>query len=179
MNVPVIVRTTERLTLSRLMTADFETVYAIWSDPSVMRHCGGVTSRQEEEQAFARYLERDQTTGLAPYLIRLKETGEAIGIAGFNPKQDDSDAELVVHLNKTYWHQGFAREACLAVLSIAVKRRDLTTLGATVEVENHSSRRLLEAIGFAHPVELMDGPDRTPILRYLLDLNVLRKGEQP
>lgn len=179
MNVPTIVRTTQRLTLSRLAEADFETVYAIWSDPLVMRHCGGVTSRSEEEQAFGRYRKRDLETGLAPYLIRLKETGEAIGIAGFNPKRSDSDAELVVHLKEAHWHRGYAREACQAVLTIAAQRMELTTLGATVESQNLSSRRLLESLGFVHSAFLNDTPGDTPILRYKLDLNALRKGERP
>jgi RimJ/RimL family protein N-acetyltransferase len=164
-----IVASTKRLTLSLFEEADFDAVYEIWRDERVMRHCGGVTTKSDEFSAFSRYLRRGREGGLTIYLLRLQETHDVVGIAGFNPPRADSDAELVVHLKPEFWRSGMAKEACLAVLDIAKKRTDLRVLGATVENDNLASIRLLESLGFANPVDITDPDSQKTILRYRME----------
>ena len=72
-----------------------------------------------------------------------------IGGVGFSPKDNDV-FELGYWLGVEYWGQGYATEACKALLQYASTKTLHSKFRANVARENIASARVLEKIGFRY-----------------------------
>lgn len=76
---------TERLTLRAHRVEDFEDMYAMWSDPIVMRHLGGKPfSREEVWARLLRYAGTWVLLGYGFWVIRDQASGDFLGEVGFH-----------------------------------------------------------------------------------------------
>ena len=139
---------TERLILRTLVLDDIEPLMTIWGDADVMKYCGGAGSKQREFKALQYYINMQKDVGFAPYLVLIKGTDEVIGVCGFNPRNLEIDAELMYHFAKKYWGFGYASEAAKGCLNYAKDILNLKSIGASVDVNNHASKKILERLGF-------------------------------
>lgn len=144
----MVVMETSRLSLRVLDMADIDDMMSIWGDNEVMRYCGGAGTREQEERSLQFYLDLYADRGLSPFAVVLRETGELIGVAGFNPPSHECEAELMYHFKKAHWGHGYATEAASACVEYARKHPAIKTLGASLDPENTVSRRILERLGF-------------------------------
>ncbi len=82
------------------------------------------------------------------WVLRRREGGDCIGSVQVTLYADAS-AYLAYELGSAFWRQGFASEACAAVLQTLQAGFGVTRVVAEVDTLNAASIRLLERLGFA------------------------------
>lgn len=145
---------TERLVLKALAEPDVQALFAILSDPEVMRFWNTPpmekTSEAEELLARAAVASSQRTSlrwGIQP------QTGtQIIGTCMlFHLNEQSSRAEIGYALGRAYWGQGFMQEALTAVFAYGFdeRRLNLERIEAELDPRNTASVRALERLGFA------------------------------
>lgn len=94
---------TERLILRLLEPVDLDEMMLIWGDQEVMKYCGVAGTREQEMKSLQFYINMQNSKGFSPYVVMLKDGGEVVGVCGFNPPDNECDAELMYHFKKTHW----------------------------------------------------------------------------
>ena len=108
---------TNRLELREYTMDDFSALQEILSDPETMKHY----PKPYDEAGVTRWinwnLQNYKDYGFGLWAVVLKETGEFIGDCGISMQNIDGEwlPEIGYHVNKSYWRQGYAKEACAAV----------------------------------------------------------------
>jgi RimJ/RimL family protein N-acetyltransferase len=144
---------TDRLILRRFTEDDVDNLYALDSDPAVMRYITGgpSTPRDEIERdyipAYLAYYERYEGYGF--WAAIEKATSGFLGWFHFRPYKDDApnEPELGYRLRRSAWGHGYATEGSRALI-----HKGFTDLGAQRVVafaygENIASRRVMEKSG--------------------------------
>lgn len=142
---------TARLTLRPPLPADEEALFAIHSDPDVMRYFSeppwldlGRAARKIEEDAAA--FEREEYFRFA---IVLNETGRQIGNCTlFSEHRQNRRAEIGYALGRACWRHGYMHEALVALLEYAFVERNMNRLEADIDPRNAGSAGSLERLGF-------------------------------
>lgn len=98
------------------------------------------------ERQVARYNEKRY--GLQA--LRLKDTGEFIGLCGLLMQEVDGVEELEIgyHVLKKHWGKGYAPEAAKVFLDYAQKNLGVDSVISIIDVENMKSQRVAEKNGF-------------------------------
>jgi RimJ/RimL family protein N-acetyltransferase len=139
--------TTERLIIRPFTVADFEAIYAVWSDPLVM---GAVPSQAyDREQSWARLtgkFRHQALHGFSKWAMTDRASGTVIGECGVHYLEDGPDIELGYKLARAFWGQGLASEAAQACLNWALAERPERVV-AIVDPANTGSARILRKIG--------------------------------
>lgn len=125
----MIIMETPRLLLRRLELDDIDILMEVWGDNEVMLYCGGAGNREQELRSLRFYMDLYDREGFSPYAVLLREAGELIGVAGFNPPNHECEAELMYHFKKSHWGKGYATEAAKACVEFAQNHSGITTLG--------------------------------------------------
>ena len=146
------VLTTRRLMLRPLATTDAQALYAIFSDPAVVRYWSAEpwTDISFADTAIARALEayRDETE--LRFAIELAATREVIGtVALHHFFNQNNRCELGYAIASRHWGQGYASEALEAVLGHGFAEVGLNRIEADIDPRNEASGRVLEKIGRA------------------------------
>jgi [ribosomal protein S5]-alanine N-acetyltransferase len=142
---------TERLMLRAPMLADTEQMFAIMSDPRVLRYFGKPPMTRRE-QAMAR-IESFKSDFHAQTAIRwaITERGhnQLIGTCGFwRLMKPHFRAEIGYELAHERWGQGLMTEALRPVLHWGFRVLGLHSVEAQIEPPNIGSQRVLEKLGF-------------------------------
>jgi RimJ/RimL family protein N-acetyltransferase len=144
---------TPRLVLRPETVADTESIYAMNSDPEVMRFVATPwTSPLSEfiEQHHAA-LSRIADKSYGGVAVILKETGVFIGLCWLVPGPLlDNEIELGYRYVRSAWGKGYATEAGRAVLSEAWERLGIGRVLAMARPQNRASLRVLEKLGFQY-----------------------------
>jgi len=133
---------TERLVLRNFTKDDFDDLFEYISDKETVKfepYEAMSESRCKEDLQW-------RTTCDEMIAMELKETGKVIGHV-YMGNRDFESKELGYVLNKKFWHKGYAKEACLAVVEDAFKK-GVHRVFAECDPLNENSWRLLEALGF-------------------------------
>ena len=146
---------TKRLLLRELVATDDQGIYELDSDPEVHRYLGNspINSIEQARDIIAFIRQQYVTNGIGRLAIIEKETNSFIGWGGFkliteytNGHKDYHD--LGYRLIKRYWGKGYATESSLAALDYGFKTLSLPVIYAMADLENLSSRKVLEKVGF-------------------------------
>lgn len=148
-NTPVL--RTERLMLRPLAASDAPALYAVFSDPAVVRYWSAEswTDISSADAAIARALEayRDETE--LRFAIELAGTCELIGtVALHHFFNQNKRCEIGYALGSRHWGQGYASEALHAALDHGFREVGLNRVEADIDPRNEASARLLEKLGF-------------------------------
>lgn len=167
---------TDRLHLRPLAPRDAPALFAIMSDPLAMRFWDWPPFK--ELHTVREIVDGQIHTmegGTAQYwAVCLAGTGQAIGTCDLSDiDHHHKRGEVGFAFHRSYWGNGYAYEAMVAVIGEAFGPMDLERLGARLHAANHASRRLLERLGFAYEGRLMrhvlrDGQRRDCLLYGLL-----------
>lgn len=141
---------TRRLCLRYLIQTDINELMEIWGNPEVMKYSGGAGTYEMEKKSLEFYIGLQKDKGYAPLAVILKESNTFIGVCGFNPPHDGGSLEIMYHLGKPYWGNGYATEASQAILDYAKSSLKLSKLSAYVDPNNKQSIRILEKLGFTY-----------------------------
>jgi ribosomal-protein-alanine N-acetyltransferase len=139
---------TERLGVRIATGEDVDLVYALWTDPRVMRHVGfpqGLrVTRQEVEERLA-------NQGPSPFeqvlVVELKATGEAVGACKVGSPDEDGVAEPDIKLLPEFWGRKYGVEGWRALVAYEFTHTDCEAVHGTPNVENVASIKMQEAAG--------------------------------
>ncbi len=145
---------TPRLILRGMMAEDLEPLLAMTSDPEVMAFVGD--GQTLDRAATALWIENAsaalRASDVGSRAVVLRETAKVIGWAGIIPTAVRGRVELIYGFARPYWGQGYASEAAAALLEAT----DAGPVDATIDPENHASRRILLRLGFVAVGEEQD-----------------------
>lgn len=151
----MIVARTKRLILRQITHADAGFILELMNEPDYHANIGdrGLRSIEDAEDYCRSVLMkfyRDNGFGL--YLLCLGGSegreGEAIGFCGLVNRDGLDGVDLGYAIHSRYRRQGYATEACLAVLDHARDDFDLSKVLAIVAKHNQASFYLLRLLGF-------------------------------
>lgn len=140
----------EHVQLRAYRADDADALYAIYSDPIVMRYWS--YSPWTEHSQVDDYLRRDHDyvgDGLIAWAIARREDDVLIGtttLVGIDHAQGRADIGYA--LSRDQWGKGLAQEAVRLALSHAFDAMQLRRIEADADPRNVASCRLLERIGF-------------------------------
>ncbi len=153
MTIPVL--ETERLVLRPHRSDDFDALAAMWADPDVVRHIGGVASKPDESWArLLRYAGHWSLLGFGYWAVETKRDGRFVGDVGFadwrrelTPSLDGLPEAGWVFL-PTVHRQGIASEALTAALTWGDKNLGKKHTACIIDDDNLASIRLAERHGY-------------------------------
>ena len=171
---------TERLILRDWEEGDADRFYAALNTPAVMRHLGGVQSREEWQAAYQRISGFTRDFGHTFWILERKSDGELLGFCGLkrvnSPGAGDltGTPEIGWRLRESAWGQGIAKEAAIASLDLAFGRFGYSEVIALTVPGNKNSWGLMERLGMKRREDLdfIDsrfGPDLNPSIVYRID----------
>ena len=146
---------TERLILRPFRAEDLEPLAAMWADEDVVRYIGG--QKLGREDTWRRSLAacgQWSFTGFGYWIAEGKVDGSVVGQLGFADfKREmepriEGEPELGYVFAPRVHGQGFAAEACAAVLDWADTNLNASSYPAIISPENEASMRLAERLGF-------------------------------
>jgi RimJ/RimL family protein N-acetyltransferase len=145
---------TDRLTLEPLALSDFDAQHALWSQEPVYRHITGKPmSREEVWLRLLRDIGHWQALGHGNWSVKLKTTGQHIGVIGVFDFQREIDPPL--DALETGWvfdaaihGQGYASEALKATLAFADQTLKARRTLCMINPDNASSLKLAERHGY-------------------------------
>jgi [ribosomal protein S5]-alanine N-acetyltransferase len=142
---------TPRLDIRPLMPVDAPALFAIYSDPEVMRY--GSSPPWTEVQKASETIDEDCREALAGTSVRLglfrRPDGALLGTCSlFHIDEQCRRAEIGYLLAHAAWGQGYATEAVGPVLAYAFRVMNLNRIEADIDPLNAPSARVLERQGF-------------------------------
>ena len=140
----------KRLRLRGPTPDDADDLFALFSDPRVMRYWSRAPMRErgEAEGLIGEMLEAFERRELINWVI-VGHNDHAIGtttLFHFDPRH--RRAEVGYALRSDHWGRGFASEAVSLAIDWALRTLDLHRVEADIDPRNDASRRVLERLGF-------------------------------
>lgn len=133
-------------------TAAEHEAFRRWTtDTEMMRYVTGAAwSDADRDKFFARQRASLAKTGVCFGPVRLKASGEIIGIAGAQPLELIDDWHLGWWIDPRWQAQGLATEVAQGWLDHVLKVAQRPRAVAVIAPENLASRRVAEKIGMRH-----------------------------
>lgn len=144
---------TERLALQRLTEADADNLFALDSDPDVMRYLnGGAPTPRDviEREILPGFLRSyGPYEGFGVWALIERATGDFLGWLSFRPREGSGPEEVALgyRLRKSAWGKGYAVEGARALIRKGFRELGVQRVIATTYQDNHASRRVMEKVG--------------------------------
>ena len=135
---------TERLYLREMEQNDFNSLCKILQDEETMYAYEGAFSDIEVREWLVRQILRYQKWGFGLWAVILKETDEMIGQCGLTmqPWKDKEVLEIGYHLQRIYWHNGYALEAAKACKQYAFETLNAEEVCSIIRDTNTASKNV-------------------------------------
>lgn len=149
---------TPRLVLRPLALDDAPFILRLVNEPSWLRYIGDKKVRSLEDARD--YLAKgpiDMVARLGFGLLLVERDQAPIGICGLIKRETLPDVDIGFAFLPEHWGQGYAGEAAAAVLADGAASFGLRRVVAITSLDNESSIRLLEKLGFRFD-RLIGGP---------------------
>ena len=144
---------TERLILRAPTATDFPQLLALWSDPEVVRHVGGVPFTEEDTWArLLKYIGHWELLGYGMWIVRDKDGGFVGEVGLFDlhraivPAMEVPEVGWV--LARAMHGKGYATEAVRRVLVWGEQHIGPLQFSCMIDVDNAASHRVAEKCGF-------------------------------
>lgn len=147
---PCDVLDTERLQIRETTVDDIDDFYKIYKDPVITAYMEPLFEDPDEERAYQEMYIKNVygLYGYGVWTVIEKKSGKIIGRAGVAPREGCVEPELGFVIGKEWQGQGYAKEACEAVLRYVADEFDIKQVIAVVHKDNQASRRLCQKLGF-------------------------------
>ena len=159
---------TERLIFQEVKEADAEFICELLNEPGYITHISdrGIRTPEEAKDYISeRFVYGDDGFGF--YLLRERETGEEIGIAGTLKRDFLDHPDLGYALLRRHEGKGYAFEAASAVLAYGLNDLELGRVGAIVSAQNGRSIHLLKKLGLVYEKDVAYPGEEVPVQLYL------------
>ena len=142
---------TSRLLLRPLKSTDADALFAVFSDPQVMRYWS--SSPWESVEFSKKFIERDQRAMAEGKHVRLaitsRDDGALLGTCTlFDHVTQCRRAEVGFGLSYGAWGKGYAAEAVAELLTFGFTAMKLNRVEADIDPRNSASARCLQRLGF-------------------------------
>jgi RimJ/RimL family protein N-acetyltransferase len=140
-----------RVRLRWLTEQDVDALFAIFSDPVMMRFWATppMKERAEAEKYLRSIHEGFAGRTLFQWGVERKEDGRVIGSTTlFKLDAANARCEIGYGLGSAYWKMGYMSEALPAVIQFAFDRLRMRRIEADVDPRNENSLRILGRLGF-------------------------------
>lgn len=141
---------TERLVLRPLQESDVDALFAIHSDPEVMRYWS--TPEWTDSAPAQVIIDRDLAQTSKDHLrlgIAVAQSGALIGTCTlFSINAACRRAEVGYALGSAAWGQGYMHEALTALIGYGFGTLNLNRIEADIDPRNAGSAKTLERLGF-------------------------------
>ena len=143
--------TTARLRVRWLTRADYDAMFAVYSDPVGVRYVddGQPISPDDCARWIELTISRYETHGYGMSAAVSTADGRVVGFAGLVHPGGQVLPELKYALRSTHWGKGVATELAQGMMRHAREVLDLTEVIATVDPAHTASRRVLAKAGLA------------------------------
>lgn len=139
---------TKRLLIREFKKDDWKAVHSYASDPEVVRHMDFGPSTEEETKVYLnKMLNQQKLKECTEYdrAVILRRSEVLIGACGINITDPISkEGEIGYIFNSNHWGNGYASEACNAILEFGFRQLKLDRIFGICSVENKASERVLE-----------------------------------
>lgn len=146
---------TKRFLLRPFAETDREGLFALDSDPEVVRYLGNKPMQSiEQADSLIRYiLQQYADFNIGRWVIEDKQTGEFIGWAGLKFVTELTNNQLDFYdigyrLLQKHWGKGIAPECALASVIYGFEKMKLEAIHAGAHQENAASNHILQKLGF-------------------------------
>lgn len=142
---------TDRILLRKWQESDADALFKYASDPDVGPRAGWPPHKSVEE---SREIIKTVFNTDTMWAIVLKETGEAIGCAGYLPAANSNlnipgdECEVGYWIGKPYWGRGICTEALKLVIDYCFNVKGFKSLWGDFFPQNPASGRVMEKCGF-------------------------------
>jgi ribosomal-protein-alanine N-acetyltransferase len=138
---------TERLRLRIISRDDLDDLAALFADPDVVKYVGDgkPASREEAEKTVDSIIAHWQKHGFGRWIATDKSSGRFLGFGGL--RSLSGTPEVVYHLTKQSWGQGFATELARAALRFGFDERGFDRIVAIAKPPNIASIHVMEKLG--------------------------------
>lgn len=152
---------TQRLILREYTPEDFEALFALLSDPETMQHYPKPYDAEGTRRWIDWNLRNYQEYGFGLWAMERKQTGEFIGDCGLTIQKIDGQLlpEIGYHIHKTFWRQGFGKEAAKAVRDWAFSHTQYDCLYSYMKHTNIGSYSTAASVGMKKIKEYPDPED--------------------
>ena len=149
---------TERLFLREMTMDDFDALYAVLSDSSIMQHYPYSFDEERVRSWSERNMKRYTDDGFGLWAVCLKDTGEMIGDCGLTLQNIDGTMlpEIGYHIRRDQQRKGYAKEADAAVRDWAFQNTEYPALYSYCKYTNVGSFKTAESIGMHFEKEYED-----------------------
>lgn len=150
-----IVFETPRLILRRFTEADASLVFALNSDPEILKylHEPKLESEGHALDILREIILPQYDRNLGRWAIHEKVTNEFIGWCGLKYRPELDETDLGYRLMQKAWGKGYATEAAFHTLSHGFGHLGLPVISACAHIENLASIKVLEKIGMEYTGE--------------------------
>src|SRR6185503_11559567 len=126
---------TQRLILRPFECSDLEALFALNSDPEVMRYIGEgkVLSKEETAIRLTSIIGHWEKHGFGLWAAMHKEQGEFTGFCGLMHLDNTLEIEVGYRLAKSYWRMGLATEGARASLDYGFDKLKLDRIVAVAQ----------------------------------------------
>lgn len=138
---------TSRLIIRDYRSSDWQELYAILSDPTVMRFCERPYTPEQAKEALDYFSKKE-----IAYAVTLADSGKVIGHALFAqlpPPDEQGIYEIGWIYNRTYWGNGYAYEASKALIDYGFQQLKLHKVTAET-IDPIKSVGLMKKLGMTH-----------------------------
>ena len=159
---------TDRLALRPVQSSDADLLFALDSDPEVMRYLSGGPATPLERirdgilPQFLSYPARAQWAGV--WVARSRDSSAFVGWFSLRPPEDLSlGGDLGYRLRRQFWGRGLATEGARFIIDRGFQLGMPRAFGTTYE-HNAASRRVMEKLGmqFVRSFRLSDDAVASP-----------------
>lgn len=143
--------TADRIALRWLDEGDVRSLFAIFSEPEVMRYWSSppLEDTGAAKELLAHIQDSFRRRALFQWGVARRTDDRVIGTCTlFHPDLDNRRAELGYALGREHWGKGYMGEALTALLNYSFGELNLHRLEADVDPHNASSIKTLERLGF-------------------------------
>ena len=143
--------TADRIALRPLDEGDVRALFAIFSEPDVMRYWSSppLEDISEASTLLAHIQDGFRRRALFQWGVARRAGARVLGTwTRFHPDLDNRRAELGYALGREHWGKGYMGEALTVLLNYSFGELNLHRLEADVDPRNASSIRTLERLGF-------------------------------
>ena len=152
---------TARLVMRRWRDGDREAFAVMNADPVVMQYFPATLGRAASDALIDRIEDLFDRQGFGLWALEAAGTGDFIGFTGLNPMPPGvpgaGGMEVGWRLARHAWHRGYATEAAMAAVDVAVNGVGLAEVWSMTAVLNEPSQAVMRRLGmvlyshFDHP----------------------------
>ncbi|TVR38637.1 MAG: N-acetyltransferase [Cryomorphaceae bacterium] len=125
-------------------------LFGLHQDYAFTRHLcySGWGSPSETASYLLKELENHHHLGYGQWLLKDRESGALIGLAGFHPPEHRVLPELSYRLAPLHWRKGLGTETVETLVQFGFTQLGFEGIEAQVKRENEASIRILLRVGF-------------------------------